>query len=154
MRQEILDPQVFLFVCNGSGFKFCLKNKHIQTLQNKHEISPACRPIIESAVVQVFAIRRVDLCCQSRGQAKVALARQVAMYLAHVVCGLTFTEVGSQFDRDRTTVAHACCVVEDRRDDEMFDTVVELLECAVLAMLCASDPRSQSHLGARKEDIQ
>jgi hypothetical protein len=31
-------------------------------------------------------------------------------------------------ERDRTTVAHACQVVEERRDDPRFDRVIELLE--------------------------
>ena len=43
------------------------------------------------------------------------------MYLAHVVCGLSLTEVGALFARDRTTAAHACRVVEDRRDDAELD---------------------------------
>lgn len=93
------------------------------------------RPIIDRAVSQVFAIQLVDLSQQTRGVAKVALARQVAMYLAHVSVGLNFTQIGELFERDRTTVAHACGVIEDRRDDPLFDTVLELLECAVLNML-------------------
>ena len=95
----------------------------------------AYRPIIDSAVSHVFAISLVELSRQTRGQARFALARQVAMYLAHVACGLSFTEIGTLFHRDRTTVSHACSVIEDRRDDAMFDTVVELLESAVLNML-------------------
>ncbi len=35
------------------------------------------------------------------------------------------------FQRDRTTVAHACGVVEDLRDDPRFDRVLELLETIV-----------------------
>lgn len=93
------------------------------------------RPIIDRAVSQVFAIQLVELSRQTRGVAKVALARQVAMYLAHVSIGLNFTQIGVLFERDRTTVAHACSVIEDRRDDPLFDTVLELLECAVLNML-------------------
>ena len=50
------------------------------------------------------------------------------MYLAHVGCGLTFTEVGQLFERDRTTVAHACSCVEDRREIPPFDRALELLE--------------------------
>lgn len=64
-----------------------------------------------------------------------ALARQTAMYLAHVACELSLTEVGLLFDRDRTTVAHACGVIEDRRDDRVFDRVIDLLERAVRALL-------------------
>ncbi|MCH9764623.1 MAG: chromosomal replication initiator DnaA [Alphaproteobacteria bacterium] len=105
-----------------------------QPMSSRPRIVCAYRKIIESAVSQVFAISLVDLGQQTRGQAHVASARQVAMYLAHVACGLSFTEIGGLFKRDRTTVAHACSVVEDRRDDVLFDSVLELLECAVLNM--------------------
>src|SRR5688572_8450193 len=52
------------------------------------------REAIEQAVVQVFGIAYRDLRRATRGRAKVALARQVAMYLAHVGCGLSLTEMG------------------------------------------------------------
>ena len=74
------------------------------------------REAIEQAVIQVFGIAYKDLRRMTRGRAKVALARQVAMYLAHVGCGLSLTATGRLFERDRTTVAHACGVIEDRRD--------------------------------------
>ncbi len=89
------------------------------------------RTAIEGAVAQVFGIRHAELFRATRGKARVALARQVAMYLAHVACGLSFTDVGLLFSRDRTTVAHACRVIEDRRDDPVFDRALELLEWVV-----------------------
>ena len=89
------------------------------------------REAIEQAVIQVFGIAYKDLRRTTRGRAKVALARQVAMYLAHVGCGLSLTETGRLFERDRTTVAHACGVIEDRRDDPAFDRALDLLEWAV-----------------------
>ena len=52
------------------------------------------REAIEQAVIQVFGIAYKDLRRTTRGRAKVALARQVAMYLAHVGCGLSLTETG------------------------------------------------------------
>lgn len=71
----------------------------------------------------------------SRGGASVAFARQVAMYLAHVACALTLTEAARIFGRDRTTAAYACGVVEERRDDPLFDRIIELLErCVQLGM--------------------
>ena len=91
------------------------------------------RGIVEETVVQVFAVGRAEFDLPSRGKAPCALARQVAMYLAHVCLGLTMSEVGRTFGRDRTTVAHACGVVEDRRDDPIFDRALELLEWAVMA---------------------
>ena len=92
------------------------------------------REAIEQAVIQVFGIAYKDLRRTTRGRAKVALARQVAMYLAHVGCGLSLTATGRLFERDRTTVAHACGVIEDRRDDPTFDRALDLLEWAVPAL--------------------
>jgi hypothetical protein len=67
----------------------------------------------------------------------VAFARQVSMYLAHVGCGLSLTDVGILFARDRSTVAHACCVVEDRRDDPEFDSRLDHLERAIISLVKA-----------------
>jgi chromosomal replication initiation ATPase DnaA len=98
------------------------------------------RAAIEHAVTQVFGIAGRDLRHATRGRAKVALARQVAMYLAHVGCGLSLTETGRLFDRDRTTVAHACGIIEDRRDDPLFDRALDLLEWAVPALATRAEP--------------
>lgn len=95
------------------------------------------RLVIEETVAHVFGVEGCDLRRATRGRAKVARARQVAMYLAHVACGMSLTEVGRTFARDRTTVSHACGVIEDGRDDPTFDRVLELLENAVNAMLNA-----------------
>ena len=92
------------------------------------------RKAIDPAVALVFGVDVRDLGAATRRSPRAAFARQVAMYLAHVVCGLSLTEVGALFARDRTTVAHACEVVEDRRDDPEFDGRLEHLECAVAAL--------------------
>jgi chromosomal replication initiation ATPase DnaA len=91
--------------------------------------------VIEATVAQVFGVTHADLSIKSRGKAHIALARQAAMYLAHVTCGLTLTEVGLLFGRDRTTVAHACAVIEDRRDDPIFDRALDLLEWALPSLI-------------------
>jgi chromosomal replication initiation ATPase DnaA len=104
----------------------------------------ASREAIERAVGQVFGIAGKDLRRSTRGRARVALARQVAMYLAHVGCGLSLTETGRLFERDRTTVAHACGVIEDRRDDPIFDRVLDLLEWAVPVLTRRPTSRLQS----------
>ena len=57
------------------------------------------------------------------------------MYLAHVGCGLSLTEVGRLFTRDRTTVGHACGLVEDRREDPALDRALELLEGIVRLLM-------------------
>lgn len=98
------------------------------------------RGLIENAVAQVFGVRHTDLDIDTRGRAPIAHARQVAMYLAHVACGFSLTEVGQLFGRDRTTVGHACGAVEDRRDDPMFDRVLELLEWAIPTLIAPRRP--------------
>lgn len=91
------------------------------------------RSLIEETIVSVFGVGRSELRGLSRGRQDVAQARQIAMYLAHVSCGLSMTRVGVIFGRDRTTIAHACSVIEDRRDDESFDYILELLERVALS---------------------
>jgi Bacterial dnaA protein helix-turn-helix len=94
------------------------------------------RRLLEQAVVPAFEVACAELWGETRGSRDAALARQVAMYLAHVGCGLSLTEVGRLFARDRTTVAHACERVEDRRESAPFDRALELLE-GVLVILAS-----------------
>lgn len=92
----------------------------------------ARRAALDATVARAFAVPPEALSGTSRGRAPIAFARQAAMYLAHVGLSLSLTDVGRLFARDRTTVAHACGVVEDRRDDPTLDRALELLEAAVL----------------------
>ncbi len=61
-------------------------------------------------------------------KAPVAFARQLAMYLCHVVGDMSLRDVAAGFGRDRTTVSHACHAIEDRRECPIFDRQVEHLE--------------------------
>jgi hypothetical protein len=72
-----------------------------------------------------------------------AFARQIAMYLAHVGFGLSMAEVGRAFGRDRTTVVHACHLIEDRRDDVSFDQMLDHLEQAATALHTATSINRQ-----------
>ena len=94
---------------------------------------PVCRArdIIDAAVAAAFIVPLGELRASTRRGASVALARQSAMYLAHVAFGLSFTEVGRAFGRDRTTAAHACRRIEDRRADRGLDTALAELEHAL-----------------------
>ncbi|MDP4593639.1 MAG: hypothetical protein NWT00_03615 [Beijerinckiaceae bacterium] len=51
----------------------------------------------------------------------------VAIYLAHVVFGLSQRNVGRMFGRDRTTIRYACARVEDARDDPLLDFALNAL---------------------------
>lgn len=95
------------------------------------------RAVVEQAVALTFGVSAPELRAPTRCKAPVAFARQVAMYLTHVVCGLSLTDVGTLFGRDRTTVAYACGLVEDRRDDPGFDRSLEQLELAIAILMKA-----------------
>lgn len=74
------------------------------------------------------AVTLFDIAAPGRSRAQVAFARQIAMYLCHVVGQLSLSEISFAFERDRTTVAHACHAIEDRRDSPIFDGQIEVLE--------------------------
>ena len=71
---------------------------------------------------------RTDHMAAIRRSASVAFARQLAMYLCHVVADMSLRDVAKEFGRDRTTAGHACHAIEDRRECPIFDRQIELLE--------------------------
>ncbi len=86
------------------------------------------RCLLEQAVAAGFDVDSALLRQPTRGRQRVAQARQAAMYLAHVICGMNLTDAGRLFDRDRTTAAHACQAVELLRESPEFDKAITLLE--------------------------
>jgi len=64
----------------------------------------------------------------TRGSSAISHARQIAMYLTHVVFSMTLTDVGAAFGRDRSTASHACRLVEWQRDNASFDRFLSHLE--------------------------
>ena len=123
-----------------------------------HLICPSTnrqRAVISSIVSAAFDIPAKGLRLPKRGRAKVALARQVAMYLSHVVLGMTLCDAGRLYSRDRTTAAHACRLVEDLRDEQRFDTLLSLLENMVRAEILHRAGRafsSEVGTGSREEN--
>lgn len=65
---------------------------------------------------------------QDPGRRATSHVRQVAMYVCHVAYSMPMGEVAQAFGRDRSTVGHACRMVEDRRDDRAYDTFVAIVE--------------------------
>lgn len=98
---------------------------------------------VQGACAVARAVVAIALDGPGRGPARkppraAAFARQIAMYLAHVGLGMSMAEIGRAFRRDRTTVVHACHVIEDRRDDARFDRVLDHLEEAARALRAAT----------------
>ena len=112
------------------------------------------RAVLSSIVSAAFDVPAKDLRLPKRGRAKVALARQVAMYLSHVVLRMTLGDAGRLYSRDRTTAAHACRLVEDLRDEQRFDTLLSILEDMVRAEIVHRAARDCGPKEGRPKDCR
>jgi chromosomal replication initiation ATPase DnaA len=109
----------------------CSEPKQAHRQCRPQDLAKAHCRLIEEAVAAAFAVPVGKMRAPSRGPASVAFARQVAMYLAHIVLGHSYSAIGHSFGRDRTTVAHACALVEDVRDNPPADRLLSALECVL-----------------------
>jgi len=96
-----------------------LAGRAIQSHQTKLAIA---------AVSLEFGVTELDLKSPKSQSRHIRFVRQVAMYLVHVVYELNHTHIARLFAKDRSTVSHACKVVEDSRDDGVFDLKLIRLE--------------------------
>jgi hypothetical protein len=118
-------PPAFKSEPVSSGFRSTTKRRDEVALE-------MCECLIDIAAA-LFSVSSKELRKPGRTAVPVSRVRQIAMYVAHVVLRLTMGEVGTGFGRDRTTVLHACRVIEDMRDDPEFDRVVQMIERVAFA---------------------
>jgi chromosomal replication initiation ATPase DnaA len=78
------------------------------------------------------------LLADSRGSKHLSGARHIANYLAHIVYGMNFTDIGLLAARDRTSIAHGCKKVEDLRDAKSDDRALHFAELALQSYFSAS----------------
>lgn len=93
----------------------------------------ACR-IVRQLVVEMTALAGDRPLWRRDTRRSTCHVRQISMYVCHVVLRLSMADIGASFGRDRSTVGHACNVVEDRRDDAAFDAFVSAIERVVLSV--------------------
>ena len=96
---------------------------HFQQLRTDREVFR-----LTQAVAEEFDVCLTKMLRRSRGFGRAAKARQLAMYLAHVMLQRSQQEVADLFDRNRTTVAHALQSIEDKRDSLVFERLIERVE--------------------------
>lgn len=84
-----------------------------------------CAELVQIIVSRTFRVPLARLCASTRDGPEIAFARQVAMYLTHTFFGVSFTRTGATFGRERTTVAYACRVIEEAREDKAIDHAIE-----------------------------
>ncbi len=101
----------------------CNGRLRFRRLRSDPEVFALTQAVAGERHVSMTALLR-----RSRGSGASAAARQLAIYLAHVVLQRPQDVVAELFARDRTTVAHACRAVEDRRDDPELEAEIARIE--------------------------
>ena len=95
---------------------------------SQQRIDRNCAYLAASLVGYVLELKAEDIFLPDRGPRNMVRARQVAMYLSHVGLEMSLSRVALAFDRDRSTVAHACHRIEELRDEAEFDAWLDRLE--------------------------
>ncbi len=114
-----------------AGLPWMIRAEH----RRRRDVERAAQvALTQEMIACALGVHVAEMRAPTRRRAPVAQARQIAMYLMHVTFGFSLSAVGRHFGRDRTTAAHACRQVEDRRDDRDFDLLLDRLEFAVRAM--------------------
>ncbi len=85
----------------------------------------------ETATVAALRVPWPGLKNPSRGRRRESQARQVAIYLPHLIWGLDFMDLSRMTGRERTTVRHACRCVATARGRASFDRQLSILEQAI-----------------------
>jgi len=84
--------------------------------------------LVTAAVALEFGVPDIEVYSRTKGNSRSSFARQIAMYLTHIVYEINLSRVARTFNRDRSTASHACRVVEEARDDDLIDEKLSGLE--------------------------
>lgn len=119
--------------------------------QDQSPLVPPSRikPII-GAVAKYYGVPLRDLVSFRRARALIR-ARQVAMYLARTLTKHSLPAIGRVFERDHTTILHACRQIETHRvqDRNLDAEICELIE--QLAPAVSTDHSNKESRNAEKE---
>ena len=92
-------------------------------IRRQHPDDPSFARLTVTAVGLEFGLHNLTLehDRQIRGSKQEVFARQLAAYLCQTVFDMSIPRVAELFSRDRSTIVHALNVVEDSRDDPVFN---------------------------------
>jgi chromosomal replication initiation ATPase DnaA len=107
----------------------------------------------KEVVCEAFGIPHAELMAPDRGGVAHAQARQIAMYLSHVVGQLTLNEVANEFGRERSTVSHACINIEDSRDSPILELQIDYMEQRLRARLRSAEANGLFRRAAERKSL-
>lgn len=110
------------------------------TLGSQQRIDKNNAYLAASLVGYALELKAENILMPNRGPRDMVQARQVAMYLSHVGLAMSLSRVANAFDRDRSTVAHACHKIEEMRDEAKFDAWLETLEKSLITVAPLIEP--------------
>ncbi|HWA91879.1 MAG TPA: helix-turn-helix domain-containing protein [Rhizomicrobium sp.] len=91
-------------------------------------LTPERAGIAQAIVAHAYGIELYDMRADTRRDKRAALARQIAMYLCHVVFRMTVHDIAIAFLRSKSTAHHALSRIEELRDDPELDRTLQFLE--------------------------
>ena len=97
-------------------------------------LAPLHAGMTQIVVAHAYGVPLDDLRAASRGAPQAALARQIAMYLVHIVFALNITAVARCFGRDPSTAFHAIQRIEAMREDPELNRTLGWLEATLRGM--------------------
>ncbi|EEQ95268.1 Hypothetical protein, conserved [Brucella intermedia LMG 3301] len=125
-RAEAFEALKLLAARHGRNLSLTMEEGCADRLRQRRNVA-LCDALID-LLVAMFGVSGTELRSPLRCRREVARVRQIGMYVAHTAFGLAMRDVAAGFARDRTTVMHACHLVEDMRDDTEFDAIVSTFE--------------------------
>ncbi len=100
----------------------------------------AAAQLTVAATALAFGMPLVDIFGRRRLAAHEIFLRQMSMYLLNTVFDFNLSRVARVFARDRTTVRHACQLIEDQRDSAALDETLIVLEKFLAQSLSLQTP--------------
>jgi len=97
-------------------------------LTEPEALAPLRTGMTQIVVAHAYGVPLDDIRAPSRGAKQAALARQVAMYLAHIVFAMSMRDVARGFGRKHSTCCHAIQRVEALREDPELNRTLGWLE--------------------------
>ncbi|MEI9995749.1 MAG: helix-turn-helix domain-containing protein [Rhizomicrobium sp.] len=111
-------------------------NQAYSPSRSRQDAAPQLRAgMTQLVVAHAYGVPLDAIRARSRGVGRAARARQIAMYLTHVVFSMTMADVARGFGRDRSTARHAIQRVEELREDPELNRTLGWLEATLRGVL-------------------